>query len=112
MSFLTAAKAVGAGWSRFLAHRATGWAFVIVLGVFGGFVLNYKNMQIALEACLSTKTTQATEDFADELKQQNLDELSKALADLDAANHPCLDWVYDPNSETRDSPVRSSGEGE
>jgi hypothetical protein len=104
MSFLTAAKAVGAGWSRFLAHRATGWAFVIVLGVFGGFVLNYKNMQIALEACLSTKTTQATEDFADEL--------SKALADLDAANHPCLDWVYDPNSETRDSPVRSSGEGE
>lgn len=98
--------------SRFLAHKATGWAALVLFGVVAGFAWRYDYVTDQLVACRATEPTPATREFADVLREQNKEELKAALDALDAADNPCLGWVYDPDGETGDSTMRSPEEEE
>jgi len=95
-----------------LRSRATGWGFFALLAIITGLWIKYDNMADALAKCEASKPSAATLEFAEELKDIDREKLKQKLDALDAADHPCLDWVFDPKSEDESGDLQDTGEAE
>lgn len=104
--------------SGFLTSKLSGWIALAAVSVV--FViwwrLDYLGDQLAAcraDAYVATRENPELEKLTDELKQTETDRYDELRRILDSAEHPCLDWVYDPNGQDAQSPsVRNPGEGE
>ena len=102
--------------SVFLQSKLSGWIAVAALsGVFGlwWYIDNLQDKYRELQVECLVKSSPEIQALADDLKNRNTQEYDALRDLLDDAEHPCLDWVYDPSSPARENPsLRNPEAGE
>jgi hypothetical protein len=96
--------------TKFLASKFSGYlalGLVIAAGSLYWYIDELRDDYAALKRECLVSISPEVEEISQELKQiriEEYDRLRKILAD---AKHPCLDWVYDPNNQTREGTIVS-----
>lgn len=101
----------------FLRSPLSGWIAVAAVSAAGGlwfYIDNLRDKYFALQAECYKERSAELDQLGDQLKDAAREEFDKLRDALDNAEHPCLDWVYDPAQGlgTEDPTVRTPDEGE
>lgn len=104
--------------SGFLTSKLSGWIALAAVSAIFALWWRYDYITDQLAKCradtyLARNENPEIRQITDELKRRSTEEFDALRDRLDDAEHPCLDWVYDPYAQADEgSAVRDPRTGE